>query len=169
MLTGLSRTNQPAPGVAPPVMPIPAAIAPHQLRTQGPLCELTMHGKLELQHAHALTDTLTGQLTQHGIALVLLDIDDGKTGATVETRRHLAKWAEGRTQHLATALVGGGLLIRTMMQMVGSAVRLLSPSKSVTIKQFESSQRTEALAWLRSCEPKLRAGLPPEPKSSASD
>lgn len=128
-----------------------------------------MHGKLELQHAHAFTDTLTVQLAQHGIALVLLDIDDGKTGATVETRRHLAKWAEGRTQHLATALVGGGLLIRTMMQMVGSAVRLLSPSKSVTLKQFESSQRTEALAWLRSCEPKLRAGLPPKPNSSASD
>jgi hypothetical protein len=148
-------------GFSEAIMPTESSIAPHRLSTDGPLCELTLHGPLRLEHVTVLTTIMTGQLASHGFVLLLLNLVDAESGG-VPPRRHLAQWAQGRAHRIAAALVGGGAIQRTMVMLAATAAQLLRPIAKVHIKHFAADQQAAAKAWLQSCEPQLLAS-PPHP------
>jgi hypothetical protein len=101
------------------------AVGKHQYYLQDDLLVVQVHGVLELADAQWLLTTLFDLVQRYGYSLLLADVHQG-----MSIPPHVRKWiGQWHNSHSATdgsaVVVGAGRMIRTLLTMINSAVRLL--------------------------------------------
>jgi len=119
-------------------------IGPHDVRREGPLVHVTMHGNLTLVEMTAFVDVYQALIAEQGCALILMDVS-GSTGMDMDARKMATTWTAAHATRIRTAVFGANSLVRTMMNMFNRAARVLA--KSVPELVFFANEAA-ARGWL---------------------
>lgn len=101
----------------------------HTVRSEGDLILVQFQGALTLADAEVLSAAYSQEIERRGYLLLLVDLA-GADNASTEARRKLVLWAEPHSHRISAACYGGSLLVRSFMQLMNGAVRLLSGKPS---------------------------------------
>ena len=105
---------------------------------------LQSQGEFTPQEADALMDLLDALRDRHPKLTILFDSRSGLSAPSA-TRRVFVQRSQGAGRSIPTAVVGAGIVIRTLFRLTLDAIRLMS-GRDIPLEFFASE--ADALTWL---------------------
>lgn len=106
-------------------MTIPETIGRHDLRRQGDLVALSIHGALTASDIQKLREVLVEVMEEVGHSFLTADLS-GATSVNAEARKYMAEWSRQNTDWVAgTAVYGVSFAMRTVLTLTLNAIKLL--------------------------------------------
>lgn len=132
------------------------ALGPHRYRYWGTFFWLEMHRQFTGEHTAPFLDLLNGMRAVRDDIGLYVDAAGGLT-ITPDCRRLVATRSQDDGEALPMAVVGGGVLVRTVFTLLTNAIRLMR-RRDIPIVFLREGAEKEALAWLekRAAERKQR-------------
>lgn len=103
----------------------PAFIGRHDLRRQGDLLSLHLHGPLVVTDMQQLRDVLNLVMAEVGHCFLTADLS-GATTIDADTRKYMAEWSKQNTDWVAgTAVYGVSFAMRALLTLTLKAIKFL--------------------------------------------
>lgn len=113
---------------------------------------LEIHGVFSLDGAERMFEISDAICQEYGYVLTVFDASDAR-GMHPEARRLVGQRLRDKNIHGASAIIGASLAIRTMVQLLRNAIRLLGRSQAPLLFCHNAD---EALQWLAEQRPLMQ-------------
>jgi len=103
----------------------PETIGRHDLRRQGDLVALYVHGSLTMPDLQQLREVLVEVMGEVGHCFLTADLS-GATSVNADARKYMAEWSKQNTDWVAgTAVFGVNFAMRAVLTLTLNAIKLL--------------------------------------------
>lgn len=124
---------------------IPGSIGQHELRLQGDLVSLYIHGPLTVADIQGLREVLVVVMAEVGHCFLIADMTDA-TAVDHEARKYMAEWSRQNTDWVAgTAVFGVSFAMRALLSLTLKAIKILGTQQ---VEFVFVKDEAEATRWI---------------------
>jgi hypothetical protein len=124
---------------------IPGFIGRHDLRRQGDLLILSMHGPLTVSDIKQLREVLTVVMQEVGPCFIVADLS-GATSLDADARKYMAEWSKENTDWVAGTVVHGvSFAMRALLTLTLKAIKFLGTQQ---VEFVFVKDEAEAIQWV---------------------